>query len=192
MRRTFIFLFILVVVSAFAVGCRSGKTEFEADNNGISETETPYVLYKESGDDVTYLKEDHPEVNRVRSFVTEFVTVMNTMDYKSIDKDKALPFLTQSMQEFTVEQKTWETLFENLRKVEVVSEAKDVTIELAHFEHDFSAAYILYTSTINILEANEEKLAETSMSLGENRERAALHLILENGSWKISGFGKLD
>ncbi|MDW7651445.1 MAG: hypothetical protein SCK29_03605 [Bacillota bacterium] len=192
MRRTYILLFVTILSVVLAVGCQGGKTDPVTDNNGFSDSETPYVLYDESGDGVVYLSEEHPEVIRVKSFVNEFVTEMNTLDFRSIDEDKAMPFLTQSMQEFTVEQKTWEMLFGNLREVEVVSKAEDIQIETAHFQHDLSGVYVLYTSTIRILQANEEKLALTNMTLGENRERAALHLILEDRNWKINGFGKLD
>ena len=156
-----------------------------------SEIETPYLLFDEN-EDFVYLSEDHPEVVGVTEFIAEFVTVMNTMDYRTIKTDKAYPYLTQTLLEFTKEQKTWELLFNNLKEVEVVSEIKSIEIETAVFENDLTEVYVLYVSTLNILEANEEKLAEANMFLGENYERAGLHLKSENGQWKVNGFGKLD
>jgi hypothetical protein len=174
-------------------GCGNKKAEPAPDNKGgISETETPYLQYDENEEEFVYLNEDHPEVVRVAEFVDEFVTVMNTMDYKTISNDKAYPYLTQTLLELTREQKTWESLFNTLKEVEVVSEATGIMIETAHFSNDFEVVYVLYNSTINILQANEEKLAETHMTLGENHERAVLHLQKENGQWKVEGFGTLD
>lgn len=195
MKRARIFLVIALLLAVlFVTGCGRRDAELEpvVHDDFISDTETPYRLYDGYGDEFVYLREDHPEVIGVRELVEEFVTVMNTMDYRSIETDKAHRFLSESLLEVTLEQQTWEILADSLREVEVISEAKSVEIETAFFEEDATEVYILYTSTLTILEANEEKLAETSMALGDNSERAGLYLLKLDGQWKVNGFGKLD
>lgn len=193
-KHSIVLIFLLtLIVAATACGKRDAEPGPQKPNDtpAIVE-ETPYRLYDEEGADFVYLSEDHPEVAAVKTLVEEFVTAMNTMDYRSVIVDKAHPYLTQSLLELTVEEKTWETMFDNLKEVEVVSEAKDVVIETAMFDYDWETVYILYTSTLNILSANEEKLQQAGMTVGENFERAGLQFSKENGQWKVAGFGKLD
>jgi hypothetical protein len=197
MKRITIFFIILVIIVG-VTGCSKRKTEpvpdntHIPDNTYISDTETPYRLYDEDGEDFVYLSEDNPEVIRIREFVQEFVSVMNTMDYRTLATEKAYPYLTQSLLQFTKEDKTWESMANSAKELEIVSEAKGVEIETALIEYDFNTVYILYTSVITILEANEAKLAETQMVPGDNLERAGVHLVKENDQWKVDGFGKLD
>lgn len=194
MKSTRLLLSLIVILAIIigVTGCGNKEAEPAPDNTGgISETETPYMLYDENEIDYVYLSEDHPEVVKVAEFVEEFITAMNTMDYKTISNDKAYPYLTQSLLEVTKEQKTWESLFNTLKEIEVVSEAMGIEIENALFDHKFEIAYILYNSTINILEANEEKLAESNMTLGENLENAVLILLKEDGQWKVQGIETL-
>lgn len=206
MRKVYIiFVSLLIIVALSGCGSNNGKLGQE---NYISKEKTSYVMVdpqKEVDDKadwdvvdsvvlnkvkdsykLTYLKDDHPEVQTVKRASEEFLNAMLNIDYKTYTGQEGFPYFTQRK----LAEDKQNNMAEQRKKDVVGNEVIEKMIGIKGytnitFNKNFSKCRVEVLPIVRFISAKEGSLGKDISLNKDYPQVTTLWLQKENDVWKV-------
>lgn len=121
-----IFIISLLVVLFLMSGC-IGREDYTTSN------QTPYRVVDDAGETITYLKENHPEVQAIKALILERAKLNFGRDFRNTDGRESLHLHTHTFAEYLVAEGHINKLLERLDEFQMLTEligVNDIQIRL--------------------------------------------------------------
>lgn len=134
---------------------------------------------------ITYLKENHPEVEKVKKVTEEFLKAALNIDYKTYTGQEILPYFTQRRLEEEKQKNLTEQRKKEAIKTEIISKMIGIKDFTAYFDKNFTKCRIDVLPIVRFTSAKEGYLGEGVVLNKDYLQVTTLWLKKENDIWKV-------
>jgi len=209
MKKVWLVLLSLFIITALT-GCGSNTAKVGQEDY-ISKEKTNYVVIdpQQEVDDktdwdvvdsialntvkdsykITYLKENHPEVQTVKRVSKDFLEAMLNIDYKTYTGQEGYPYFTQRRIAEDKQENQVEKRKQSVVSKEIKEEMTDIQeFSGIYFNKDFTKCRVDVAPIIKLVAAKNEFLGKGVELNKEYLYTTILWLQKENDVWKIDAF----
>lgn len=176
MKKMLLVLFFLIFTATIVIGC--GSTGVGQAENRV---EAKYFIEEDGTKD--YLDETNKDVGDILELIEAYEKVENEYDYKTADKTRRYPYVTENFKEIK-ETGRWE---EDIKCGEICMEWCDYNIEYIKFNKSLTEAEVEYFTCFKVLECG--CMEESGFKDGATY-LAPVYILAKkvDGDWKVDDY----